>query len=237
MGKLSLSWLTENHIDFEYKKYTLLDYLQKINKKFNAHKLYPELADLIMHYNNLVQLKENKDLLFESFPHTPTGVDLEKLRITYRKLVQDDELMRQLSEIIHYAIPQMDQTILQGKELYEFVADNLAFDEVGLMPIYQNEGYVLLTAEANKDLMVYRYKVSLFEHHKEQFRAINTTYVDHEVKSITNTVNQIKLKLTRRFKELPNPATFLITSKLQFPLIETLLPIAKRVLMKNVKYS
>lgn len=60
MKTLSETWFTEGYIDFELKRYTLLAYLQEVNKYFNQHKLYPQLADLIFHYNNLVSFRENK---------------------------------------------------------------------------------------------------------------------------------------------------------------------------------
>jgi hypothetical protein len=35
MKQLSETWFVEGYIDFELKKYTLLAYLQQINKYFN----------------------------------------------------------------------------------------------------------------------------------------------------------------------------------------------------------
>lgn len=237
MESLSTTWLTDHLIDFEYKKFTLLAYLQNVQKKFNEHKLYPQLSDLVLHYDNLVKLKQNKEFLFENFPKTATGIDSKQLRITYQKLVKDDELMDQLSEIIQYALPQLDHSINEGKDLYNYVEEHLSFHEVGLLPIYQNEGYVLLTNQLDSNLLVYRYKLSLIEQQHEQYRAIHTDFVSNEVKSLSNTVNKIKMKLTKTFTELPNPATFLITSKLHFPVKETLLPIAQRLLLRRVSVT
>ena len=59
MKTLSETWFADGSIDFEMKKYTLLAYLQEVNKYFNANKLYPQLADIIFHYNNLVAFREN----------------------------------------------------------------------------------------------------------------------------------------------------------------------------------
>ena len=41
MPKLSKDWITEKHIDFEYKKYVLLAYLQEVEKHFEMTSLYP----------------------------------------------------------------------------------------------------------------------------------------------------------------------------------------------------
>ena len=53
MGTLSENWLTEDIMDFEYKKYIVLGYLQNVETHFNEQKLYPDFAELIAHYKNL----------------------------------------------------------------------------------------------------------------------------------------------------------------------------------------
>ena len=68
MKQLSETWFAEGYIDFELKKYTLLAYLQEVNKYFDENKLYPQLADVVFHYHNLVAFRENKKFLQEHFP-------------------------------------------------------------------------------------------------------------------------------------------------------------------------
>ena len=68
MEKLSKDWLTQGLIDFEYKKYVLMAYLQTVKSSFGKVELYPFMADLVFHYRNLQALKENKALIRESFP-------------------------------------------------------------------------------------------------------------------------------------------------------------------------
>src|ERR1700751_2095009 len=111
MRSLSETWFADGYIDFELKKYTLLAYLQEVNKYFGDHKLYPQLADVIFHYNNLVAFRENKKFLQEQFPKKLTGIQMEKLQVLYEQMMADDELMQQLEEIIHYAAREMRSTI------------------------------------------------------------------------------------------------------------------------------
>src|ERR1700761_6158837 len=133
MKTLSETWFADGYIDFELKKYTLLAYLQEIHRQFNANKLYPQLADIIFHYNNLVAFRENKKYLQEQFPKKLTGLQLEKIQVLYEQLIQDDELMRELEEIINYAAQKMKGAISDGAEIYEFVEDKLIICPVGLI--------------------------------------------------------------------------------------------------------
>src|SRR5215217_5756870 len=121
MKQLSETWFVEGYIDFELKKYTLLAYLQQINQYFNENKLYPQLSDLIFHYNNLIAFRENKKYLQEHFPKRLTGVQIEKLQTLYEQMIEDDELMQELEEIINYSAGKMRTTIQDGTEIYEFI--------------------------------------------------------------------------------------------------------------------
>src|SRR5215211_2918361 len=100
MKKLSETWFADGYIDFELKKYTLLAYLQEINKYFNENKLYPQLADVIFHYNNLTAFKKNKRYLQEQFPKRLSGIQLQKLQLLYEQMIEDDDLMKELEDII-----------------------------------------------------------------------------------------------------------------------------------------
>ena len=63
MKTLSETWFAEGYIDFELKKYTLLAYPQQVNGFFNENKLYLQMADVILHHNNLLHFRDNKQYL------------------------------------------------------------------------------------------------------------------------------------------------------------------------------
>jgi len=87
MEKLSKDWLTQGLIDFEYKKYLLLAYLQTVKNSFDRIELYPFMADLVFHYRNLLAVKENKALIRESFPKEISLEEFKKLELSYKQLV------------------------------------------------------------------------------------------------------------------------------------------------------
>jgi len=234
MKQLSETWFAEGYIDFELKKYTLLAYLQEVSKYFKDSKLYPQLADLIFHYNNLVAFRENKKYLQEHFPKKLTGIQIEKLQVLYEQMIEDNDLMQQLEEIINYSASEMKSTISNGAEIYEFVEGNLTITPIGLVPLDIQAGYFFLSAGNTKATHVYEYRLSIFEKHHERFRSIKTSYVERAQRSMVNTYEQIKYTLIRSRSDLPNPAVYSIETGLNFPVEETLLPIAKRSLVKFI---
>src|SRR5450432_1409403 len=134
MKTLSETWFADGYIDFELKKYTLLAYLQEINRNFQENKLYPQLADVIFHYNNMVAFRENKKYLQEHFPKKLTGIQLEKLQLLYEQMIEDDELMQELEDIIHYSAGEIKTTIQNGTGIYEFVEEKIEISPVGIIP-------------------------------------------------------------------------------------------------------
>ena len=234
MKRLSETWFAEGYIDFELKKYTLLAYLQEVNKQFSESKLYPLLSDIIFHFNNIVSFRENKKLMQEHFPKKLTGLQMEKLQVLYEQMIEDDELMQELEDIINYSATTMKTTINSGVEIYELVEDKITISPIGLIPLDNKEGYFFLNTTANKETMVYHYRLSLFEKHDEKYRSMKSTYVNSWSRSFVNTFENIKSELIRYRSHLPNPAVFSIEAALSFPVEETLLPIAKRSLVKYI---
>jgi len=234
MKTLSQTWFAEGYIDFELKKYTLLAYLQQIHKEFTQNRLYPQLSDIIFHHNNILHFKHNKQMLQDQFPKRITEISMNNLQMLYQKIVEDDELMKELEDIIQYAVNQMSSTIKDGAGIYEFVEEKLSILPVGLIPLENNEGYFFLCNGSFHQTQVYQYRLSIFENHEEKYRSIKTSFVAEWQRTFVNTYENIKTELIRNKMDLPNPAVYSIETDLSFPLEETLLPVAKRSLVKYI---
>ena len=232
MKTLSETWFADGYIDFELKKYTLLAYLQQVNNYFNEAKLYPQLADVIFHYNNLVAFRENKKYLQEQFPKKLTGIQLEKLQLLYEQMIEDDELMQELETIMHYSIAEMKNTISSGTEIYEMVEQSISIQPIGIIPLDTSEGYLFLRSTHEKQTKVYQYRLGFFERHDEHYRTLKTNFVDSWISNIANSYENIKGELIRNKAQLHNPAVYCIETNLSYPVDETFLPIAKRSFVK-----
>lgn len=234
MERLPKDWLTQGLMDFEYKKYILLAYLRTVKESFSKVQLYPYLADLVFHYRNLLAIKENKTLLRESFPKELSLEEVQKLELSYRELIEDDAIMEELESIIEFALPAVKDSLTEGSVIYEFVESKCEISPIGVTPLYANEGYLFVTQPPEKQTNVYRFQMSIYEDSQEQLRTLNTEFLERVDKTLGSSYESIKLELIRRFKDLPNPATYLILSKMKFPFSETFMPVAKRLFVKYV---
>ena len=232
MKQLDSDWLTKGLIDFEYKKYLLLGYLKSVHHDFNNHKLYPQLSELYGHYQSLISIKKNKQFLKQSFPKEIISADNDKADFLYRELISDDKLMQEIEDIISFAIPAFENRLKEGRDIYEDVEQSLQIEPIGLEPLYTDAGYILLNQPPDKVTHVYQYDITIFHHADEKFRGIHTKKIDSFTQTISNTVNSVKLDLINKYPELPNPATYLIQTKIGYPEKETVMPVAQLALVR-----
>ena len=235
MVTLGDDWLTEKHIDFEYKKYVLLAFLQQVEKDFELQKLYPSLREIIKHYNQVKAIKERKEELYNSFPAKATDVDTEKMQLVYEKIFHDNRLMHELESIINFSIPHLENHLAEGKKIYDAIESQLNIFPVGVVPLSSKEGYLFIRDGKNADTNVYEYDITFFEQSDAKYRGIHTEYVKTWETDLSMTYQYIKLELLKEKQNIPNPATYAIESEWVVPLEETLLPIAKRCLLKFVE--
>jgi hypothetical protein len=237
MQFLNKNWITENQIDFEYKKYILLAYLQNVSDNFTEYRLYPYLSDLIEHYRNLKSLKDNKQNLYNLFPERMKGADFEHFKLIYEKMVQDDSLMQEIESILDFSIPQMEVYLREGKKIYDFIEERLKIYPIGVIPLNKESGYLFLKGGSSVDTFVYEFQITIFENPAEKYRGIHLSYLKTYEKSITNTFEAIKSDLIQYNRNLPNPATYVIETEMKIPFDETFLPLAKRTLVKRIAGS
>lgn len=234
MKTLDKNWITQGRIDFEYKKYLLLAYLQQASSSFNTTKIYPFLSDLIGHYSHLKELKKQKDAVADAFPRKLKHIDPESFKLEYENMLEKEEFMEEIHQILEFAIPKLKSGVEEGKEIYDFVERQLEINPIGIVPLNMDFGYLFIKEHRKKEMRVFEYSITIFENANEKFRGLKTSFKDVYSKSISNTYESIKLDLIQRYQDTPNPATFLINSKLSFPYNETLFPIAKRTFIRYI---
>jgi hypothetical protein len=198
---------------------------------------YPSLSDLVSHYRNLISLKENKKNLFGSFPEKIKKADFENFKVLYEKIIEDDAIMQEVENIVNYSIPQFESSLAEGKKIYDYIEEHIYISPIGIIPLNPDEGYLFLKDGSNKETKVYQYQITIFDKPEMKYRGIHTHFIRAYERTITNTFESIKTELIRFYRELPNPATYVVETEMILPLEETFLPMAKRTLLKYVSHK
>lgn len=232
MKRLGKEWLTEGRIDFEYKKYLLLAYLNEVADEFADNKLYPPLAELVDQLNYLISIKRGREDAKSNLRKDLQGIDWERLKLIYKDPEEDSELLKVIDQIISFALPEIEGHIGFGIEIYEWVESSLSVEPLGLLPLNKEYGYLFLYERGSKEVKVYSYESSLIHHGGENYRSIRTSEVKEVRFSLNQTLEQIKWEIIRENKHQSISAAYYIESRLSIPWRETFFPVAKRTFMK-----
>jgi hypothetical protein len=234
MKNLEKDWLTSQPIDFEYKKYLILAYLQSARKQFEKVELYPTLADLVSHYTQLLNLQQKQESMKQNFPTKLSTADLENWQLIYKKLEENNETILEIEDIINFAIPQIKEGLNEGKKIYEYIEKNIQVLPIGLLGLHNYIGFLIIYKEKEKEAQVFEYKISIFENANEIYRGIHTNFLENIQKNTSNTFESLKQNLVKKYGYI-HSSTYLAYSKVNCSLDFTLLPVVKRLLVKEIK--
>ena len=231
MEALREDWFMHGTLDFEYKKYVLLAYLQHVSKEFAAYRLYPPLADLIAHRQTLLDYQERRQKLEEQFPKSLNREAFRRLQLSYNKEVQEHDSLLELDSIVAYALPRIQSNLDQGIDRYSEIEHTVVIEPVGIRPIYNREGYLFIRQEPDPEIRIYEYKLIYREHPGGNLHGIHVGYLDAQTLTLAHTCEHIKLQLSRQRQHLPNPATYLVRASIRYPQEEAILPVVKRKML------
>ncbi|MEL6671803.1 MAG: hypothetical protein AAFR61_06410 [Bacteroidota bacterium] len=235
MKHLSTDWFMEGQLDFEYKKYVLLAYLQHVSREFADYRLYPSFSELIQHYRNLAGFKAGKKKLIDQFPGKLSEEEFRQLRLAFEKEIEESKDLQEISQIVEYALPKIQGHVREGKEIYEEIDSLLHIEPIGITPLYRQEGYIFFRIETQPTLQIYQYRVVFMENVEANYYGISFDPREEVRISLSRTYESLKVDLIRNNPALPNPATYLMLANRNFPTEPSLVPIAKRKMLGYLK--
>ena len=227
-------WLTEGVLDAEYKEYMLLAWLQKIRAELRNTKLYPALANVIRKHRELTMIQNSLEC--GASKGTVTGIDFARLQLLRKRLDSPSLVEEYLQDLISRSLPHLSSTMEEGKSLYDLIDSRIEFAPIGVQPLHVSEGYLLVThgPSGRRELMAYRYTKSRIEHGGDAFLELSLECVESRTLTLAETAEAVKLALIKKFRELPQPATFHAHMEWNIPVEHTLLPIARRRLLQEI---
>lgn len=236
MEKLTIDIFLQSAADPELSRYKVLAEIRKAGEMLNQNKLYPEFAEMISIYNLLNAIIQKRSLINEKLPERLIGFDLNEKKGIYGKEKLSEDKVDKVFDFINWAMPKIKEIIEEGKVIFDFVDENMKVNEVGILPIYKKEGYFFIPDITNETLYTYRYEMILFPAESENLHTLKTNLLE-EIdidELITKKPENHKVDLVKKYPELPNPAAFNFDFEFDFPFKETILPVAKRKLLRKL---
>ena len=234
--KLNPDWMLKEPLDFEYNKYTLLDYLQKCDKKFEKLQIYPEFVELSLHLANLQSLvKENMLLLTDKkFDSCDDEILIKEL---YPKKPRDlsEEEKIELNKTIKFSGEKLFDAFNIAKSIWSLAYENIDITvKKNKNNIASLLGYIFFYKKNEDKMFIWEYQMKK----KRGDTTIRKTYLKLIYEGSPDTTTSLSeiIDKTTTFDKLNNYKNlpiFEAKSSQEFPINETFLPIVKR---KHISY-
>lgn len=232
--KLNPEWMYKEPIDFEYNKYTLLDYLQKCEKNFDSLKIYPDFVELSLHIaNNQSILKENVLLLTEKkFQSFDDEILLKELFPKKPREISEEE-KNELDKTLQFSNLKLYDAFNLAKSVWTIAFDNI---DVSLKKNKEKKlvgsGFIYFHNKFNNKLYVWQFTLARNKQNFLNFKTPLKKIYEAEPNETDNFNTIIEANTTWKnielVKKLP---TFEVKSYQDLPIEETILPIVKRKIL------
>jgi len=213
MQILTDDWLTEAPIDFEYKKYLLLAYDQKLTKECDEKKIYPCFNDIVDKMKIVNDFLDNVKY-FEQSRMGITSIDWNTKKIVYQSLLIDPNF-DEVKAIALYSKILLTDLYDKYRKLIDDVDNSISISgsRVEIFNLY--DGYIILRGYGIEKVLEYEVVRLLQPKPHYVLKTRKADLKEYYLKRYTKNVFDVI------FKE-------------SFPLKESTLPVYKRKFLENL---
>ena len=237
--KLKPDWMLSQPIDFEYNKYTLLNYIQKCEENFDEFKIYPDFVELALHLANVQSLIKEKRLLQtkKKFESCDDEILLKELQPLNLPSLEENEF-NELEKTLVFSGNRLMDTFNIGKSIwsivYESTTINLKKNEEGLN---YGHGFIYYPIKSQKRLCIWEYSIRKMKGSRSDAKIYFDPIWsgDPQGQRINTIIKQnTTWKDVANYTQLP---VFEVYSNENFPFEQTLVPMLKRKLLSYILQS
>ena len=225
-------------IDVESFRYPVLGFLQKALIAFRHFTLYGYYSELTRARENLIEILQFLKEIESS--QTWSAVKLDSVTLNMLRDISSISNSRHvfLKEQVLWMLDELDRVLFEGYQLAEFIRDNITVHTVGCTPESFRSGYWILNSIDQPCMWTYSYSVDrvyvlTLEDYTSPSYSIKTRCVGVYGKS--ESFLSVKDRLVRKHFSVSVPMVYCVESGVEAPLEETIVPIAKRLLLGMVR--
>ena len=123
---LSSDWLFKEPIDFEYKKYILLDYVKNSENRLNALKIYPDLQQVTINIVNIASIVKDRKVisLNKVLDDFDSEINLSDFKFDILPDLGPTEQI-EINKTINFTYPKLLDLFNFAKSIWSFAFDNI----------------------------------------------------------------------------------------------------------------
>jgi hypothetical protein len=234
--KLNPEWMLKEPLDFEYNKYTLLDYLQKCEKNLDKYEIYPDFVELSLHLANIQSLfKENTLLLTDKkFESCDDEIMLKDLYPKKPRKLSIEET-EELDKTIRYSNNKLFDTFNVAKSIWNVAYDNIEISiKKNKEHLSAGSGFIFYYQKKENMVHVWEFQIKKSKNDSNSNKTyLKKIYESHpeDITLVSIIENNSTFKNTDYYKKLP---VFEMQCDQDFPMEQTIVPIMKRKVMAYI---
>lgn len=226
-----ISWLTDEPIDYELKKYKMLAILSRMRADLQYNSVWPVIQyvenqlDLLYHTKYEIEIKEEKNKIAKDIDFINFEIIYEvvnNIAISNNKIIDD---------IIDDAILEFGELYMESRELWRSIESQMSLTWIPKKPGLLNRGYLIVPFE---DGMCYVYEFEKPTKAINSWRMIELTFV----KSFNYSSNNI-IEFCDAFQNKENSIMFcrIFIKNKGIPLDTAIIPISKQILFNAFSHG
>ena len=234
--ELDPEWIYQDPIDFEHKKYKLLAYLQKCDKRFDELKIYPDFVELSLHLANLQSISKEKTMLTTKKKFKSCDDEILFKELIPKKIPKlDDAEQLEIDKTVRYSGEKIYEAFNIAKSIWTIAQDAISVQiKKNKDRLEDGMGYIYFRRRSDEKLLVWEYEIKKEADYELSTKAyLNLIFSgSSDEKTFTDIIEEKSTwNHTEYFKEIP---VFEVKSSQEFPFEETFIPMMKRQLMSYV---
>jgi hypothetical protein len=234
--ELDPEWIYQDPIDFEHKKYKLLAYLQKCDKRFDELKIYPDFVELSLHLANLQSISKEKTMLTTNKKFKSCDDEILFKELIPKKIPKlDDAEQLEIDKTVRYSGEKIYEAFNIAKSIWTIAQDAISVQiKKNKDRLEDGMGYIYFRRRSDEKLLVWEYEIKKEADYELSTKAyLNLIFSgSSDEKTFTDIIEEKSTwNHTEYFKDIP---VFEVKSSQEFPFEETFIPMMKRQLMSYV---
>jgi len=237
---MKTDWLFQEPIDLEHKQYVLLNYLQKLDKNLNNFKLYPQFQEISLHLASINLLIEKGQILTLNrvLKDPDDEILISDLVPTDCPLLTKEEIL-EVYHVCKYSSTKLSDYFNHAKAIWDIVNDAISIDPVkNKKNIEPKQGLFFLNY--NDKTLLYEFIIKPIKKGTLETKCHIKKICECSINEFEEKLKEVKKPLIKGLQESEVHSKliiFTINHNNNYPLKETLLPIAKRKIMNYMIQS
>jgi len=237
---MKTDWLFQEPIDLEHKQYVLLDYLQKLDKNLNNFKLYPQFQEISLHLASINLLIEKGQILTlnRNLKDPDDEILISDLVATDCPLLSKEEILA-VYNVCKYSSTKLTDYFNHAKAIWDIVNDAVSIDPIqNPKNIESKQGLFFL--DYNDKTLFYEFVIKPIKKDSLETKCHIKKICECKREQFEEKLKEVKKPLIKNLQNNEvhsDLIVFTINHNSNYPLKETLLPIAKRKIMNYMIQS